>query len=91
MPGPLANLCGGVPCDQHKMTLPVLADGIEHLKAFHIGQAVIEHHHIGCEVASFSDSLRTVVSNPDFQPLRLQVTLEVFCKKLFVFNNQYFV
>jgi hypothetical protein len=31
------------------------------------------------------------VSNPDFQRLRLQVTLEVFRKKLFVFNNQYFV
>jgi hypothetical protein len=73
------------------MTLPVLADGIEHLKAFHIGQAVIEHHHIGREIVSFGDSLRTVVSNPDFQRLRLQVTLEVFRQQLFVVNNQYFV
>ncbi|KQZ83537.1 hypothetical protein ASD60_05805 [Pseudomonas sp. Root562] len=68
-----------------------MADGIEHLKAFHIGQAVIEHHHIGCKIVSFSDSMCTVVSNPDVQRLRLQVTLEVFSKKLFVVNNQYFV
>jgi hypothetical protein len=31
------------------------------------------------------------VSYPDFQRLRLQVTLEVFRQQLFVFNNQYFV
>jgi hypothetical protein len=80
-----------MPCDQHEMTLPVLADGIEHLKAFHIGQAVIEHHHIGREIIGFSDSFRTVVGNPDFQCLRLQVTLEVLRQQLFVINNQYFI
>lgn len=90
-PGPFADFCGGVPGDQHKMTLPVLADGIEHLKPFHIGQAVIEHHHIGCEIVSFSDSLCTVVSYSDIQRLRLQVTLEVFRQQLFVVDNQYFV
>jgi hypothetical protein len=29
--------------------------------------------------------------NPDVQPLRLKVILEVFGKELFVFDNQYFV
>jgi hypothetical protein len=91
LPGPLTDFSGWVPGNQHKMTLPVLADGIEHLKAFHIRQAVIEHHHIGCKTFGFADCPGTVVSYPDFQRLRLKVDLEVFSKKLFVFDNQYFV
>src|SRR3990167_944339 len=47
LPGPLTDFSGWVPGNQHKMAVPVLADGIEHLKAFHVWQAVIEHHHIG--------------------------------------------
>jgi hypothetical protein len=73
------------------MTLPVPADRIEHLKAFHIGQAVIEHHHIRFEQFGFADTRRTVMCNPDVQRLRLKVILEVFGKELFVFDNQYFV
>ncbi|MNE90197.1 hypothetical protein D3C80_1876870 [compost metagenome] len=91
LPGPLTHFSGWVPGNQHKVTLPVLADGIEHLKAFHIGQAVIEHHHIRCKSFGFADRLRTVVRYQDFQPLRRQILLEVLCKQLFVFNNQYSV
>jgi len=91
LPGPLTDFSGGVPRDQYKMAIPVQADSIEHLKAFHIGQAVIEHHHIGCEPFGFTDTRRTVMCNPDVQPLRLKVILEVFGKELFVFDNQYFV
>jgi hypothetical protein len=31
------------------------------------------------------------MSYPNVQRLRLKVILEVFCKELFVFDNQYFV
>jgi hypothetical protein len=91
LPGPLTDFSGRVPCDQYKMTLPVLADSIEHLKAFHVGQAVIEHHHIGGKLLGFTDTRRPIMCNPDFQLLRLKVILEVFGKELFVFDNQYFV
>ncbi len=91
LPGPLTDFSGWVPCNQYTMTIPVLADLFENVKTFHIGQAVIEHHHIGGKISGFADGFGTFVCYPDFQPLRLQVILEVLCKELFVFNNQYFV
>ncbi|MOA65015.1 hypothetical protein D3C78_1912500 [compost metagenome] len=43
----LTDLTGRMRGDQHEMTVPALADSIEHLKTFHIGQTVIKYHYIG--------------------------------------------
>ncbi|MNM77488.1 hypothetical protein D3C81_893410 [compost metagenome] len=91
LPRPLTDFSGRVTCYQHKITRPVLADRVEHLKAFHIGQAVIEHQHVGGKAFGQADRRRSVVCNPDVQPLRRQIILKVLCKQLFVFDNQYFV
>lgn len=91
LPRPLTDFSGRVTRYQHKMARPVLADCVEHLKAFHIGQAVIEHQHVGGKGFGQTDSRRSVMCNRDVQPLRRQIILKVLCKQLFVFDNQYFV
>ncbi|MNE13096.1 hypothetical protein D3C80_1059230 [compost metagenome] len=89
--GTLTDLGGRVGSDQHEMTVPVLAHSLQYLKPLHVGQAIIEHYHVGLGALGFTDGTDSVVGNMDVQALRIQVSLDIARKGLFVIDYQYCV
>ena len=89
--GSLANLDGRMASDQHEMTVPALAHSLQYLKPLHIGQAEIDHYHVGLGAFGFANGTGPVVGNMDVQALRIQVSLDIARKGLFVIDYQYCV
>ncbi|MNT21826.1 hypothetical protein D3C72_1571800 [compost metagenome] len=89
--GPLTDLGGRVGGDQHEMTVPAFAHSVQNLKTLHIGQAIIQHDHVRGGALGQADGTDSVVGNMDVQALRIQVSLDIARKGLFVIDYQYCV